>query len=80
MVGHPLMVRLIFGLIPHGKPIELFLVPANAPRLVKQRPWYVLFCWSDGALIRVAHVMAMWFLSDYLSGPLPLYLMPYNPK
>ena len=29
-------------------PIELFLVPASAPRLVKQRPWYVLSClWDD---------------------------------
>ena len=24
----------------HGGPIELFLVPASAPRLVYQRPWY----------------------------------------
>ena len=31
-----------------GGPIELFLVPASAPRLVKQRPWYVLSClWDD---------------------------------
>ena len=27
---------------PWGGPIELFLVPASAPRLVLQRPWYVL--------------------------------------
>ena len=27
-----------------GQPIELFLVPASAPRLVYQRPWYVLSC------------------------------------
>ena len=32
-----------------GGPIELFLVPASAPRLVKQRPWYVLTCLLDGA-------------------------------
>ena len=32
-----------------GGPIELFLVPASAPRLVQQRPWYVLFCLWDGA-------------------------------
>ena len=31
-----------------GEPIELFLVPASAPRLVQQRPWYVLSCpWDD---------------------------------
>ena len=31
-----------------GGPIELFLVPASAPRLVYQRPWYVLSClWDD---------------------------------
>ena len=29
-------------------PIELFLVPGSAPRLVYQRPWYVLSClWDD---------------------------------
>ena len=27
-----------------GGPIELFLVPASAPRLVYQRLWYVLSC------------------------------------
>ena len=28
--------------------LELFLVPASAPRLVQQRPWYVLSClWDD---------------------------------
>ena len=38
-------------LIDHswGGPIELYLVPASAPRLVKQRPWYVLSCLWDGA-------------------------------
>ena len=31
-----------------GGPFELFLVPASAPRLVYQRPWYVLSClWDD---------------------------------
>ena len=29
-----LMVQWVFGSILHGGPIELFLVPANAPRLV----------------------------------------------
>ena len=28
--------------------LQLFLVPAIAPRLVYQRPWYVLSClWHD---------------------------------
>ena len=31
-----------------GGPIELFLVPASASRLVQQRPWYILSClWDD---------------------------------
>ena len=33
-------------------PIELFLVSASAPRLVQQRPWYVLSCLWDGAYKR----------------------------
>ena len=54
-------------------PIEIFLVPASAPRLVLQRPWYVLSCLWEGAYKRtlaVAHVAAAGFLSHYLSGPL----------
>ena len=35
-----------------GGPIELFLVPASAPRLVQQRLWYVLSCLWDGAYKR----------------------------
>ena len=35
-----------------GGPIELFLVPASAPRLVYQMPWYVLSCMLDGAYKR----------------------------
>ena len=31
------MVRWVVGSILHGRPIELFLVPASAPRLVEQR-------------------------------------------
>ena len=42
------MVRWVVGSILHGGPIELFLVPASDPRLVKQIPWYVLSClWDD---------------------------------
>ena len=72
------MVRRMIGSILHGGPIELFLVPASAPRLVEQRPWYVLSCLWDGAYKRtlaanqkVAHVSAAGFLSRYLNGPLP---------
>ena len=39
-----------------GGPIELFLVPASAPRLVKQRLWYVLSCLWDGAYERTLAV------------------------
>ena len=31
MLGHPLMVRWVIGSIPHGGPIELFLIPASVP-------------------------------------------------
>ena len=70
---------LFLRLILHGGPIELFLVPASAPRLVYQRPWYVLSCLWDDAYKRtlafnrkrVAHVVAAGFLSCYLCGTLP---------
>ena len=62
-----------------GVGIELFLVPASAPRLVYQKPWHVLSClWemrhiTEALLLirkRVAHVVtAAGFLS--VSGPLP---------
>ena len=38
--------------ILHGGPIELFLIPASAPRLVYQRLWYVISCLWDGAYKR----------------------------
>ena len=42
---HSLMVLWVIGSILHGGPIELFLVPASAPR---QRLWHVLSClWDD---------------------------------
>ena len=54
-------------------PIELFLIPASAPRLV-----YVILSVGGGAYKRtlavnrrVAHVAALGFLSRYLNGPLP---------
>ena len=39
-----------------GEPIELFLVPASAPRLVYQRLWYALSCLWDGAYKRTLAV------------------------
>ena len=46
------MLRWVIRSILHGEPIELFLVPASAARLLKQRPWYVLSCLWDGAYKR----------------------------
>ena len=39
-----------------GGPIELFLVPASAPRLVLQRLWYVPSCLWDRAYKRTLAV------------------------
>ena len=77
------MVRWVVRSILHGGPIELFLVPASAPRLVQQRLWYMLSCLWDGAYKRSLAAnhkeYPMWaaegFLSRYLNGPLP-----YNRK
>ena len=45
---YSLMERWVVGLILNGGPTDLFLVPVSAPRLVYQRPWYVLSClWDD---------------------------------
>ena len=42
-----------------GGPIELFLVPASAPRLAYQRLWYVLSClWDDQSDDQWHHVVA----------------------
>ena len=43
------MVQWVMGLIPHGGPIQPFLVPASAPQLVYQRLWYVISCLGGGA-------------------------------
>ena len=68
------MVQWVIRSIPHGRPIELFLVSASVSSQ------YMLSCMFDGALKnpnlaanrkRVAHVVvAVGFLSDYLIGPL----------
>ena len=54
-----------------GGPIELFLVPVSAPRLL----WYVLSCLWDGAykrtLAAIRKQVAVHFLSRYLNGTLP---------
>ena len=39
-----------------GGPIELFLVPASAPRLVYQQLWYVSSCLWDSAYKRTLTV------------------------
>ena len=39
-----------------GGPIEVFLVPGSDPRLVQQRPWYVLSCLWDGTYKRTLAV------------------------
>ena len=64
------MVLWVVGSIPHGGPIELFLVPASASLL-----WYVLSClWDDAykrslaANRKVAYVAAADFLFCYLKG------------
>ena len=58
--------------------MTVFVMSTSSPRLVYQRPWYVLSCLWDGAYKRtlalnrkVAHVAAADFLSHYLNGPLP---------
>ena len=73
------MVQWVVGSIPHGRSDELFLVPDSAPRLVYQKPWYVLFCLRDRAYKstlaanqKVTHVVAAAdFLYHCLSGILP---------
>ena len=39
-----------------GEPIEIFFVPASAPRLVYQKPWYIISCLWDGAYKRTLAV------------------------
>ena len=47
--------HMVVGSIPHGGFIELFLVPASAPRLVLQSSSYVLFClWDEAYKITLA--------------------------
>ena len=46
------MVRWVVGSISHGGPLSYVFVPASAPQLVLQRPWYVLSCQWDGAYKR----------------------------
>ena len=49
----PVVVRPLIVLMGRriGGPIELFLFPPSAARVVYQRPWYVLFCMWDGACV-----------------------------
>ena len=51
----------IVGSILHGGPIELFLVPAYAPQLVKLRQWYVPFyLWDDAHKRSLAAKITDW--------------------
>ena len=45
----PITVLWVIRSIPHGGHTELFIIPASAPQLVWQRPWYVLSCLWCGA-------------------------------
>ena len=75
------MVRWVIGSILHGGPIELFLVPSSAPRLLSEWSFTLYLTprlWDDAykktlAVIseRVVYVVAAGFFSCYLSGPLP---------
>ena len=37
MIEHPLIVQWVVGSIPHGGPIELFLVPAKVGTCARDR-------------------------------------------
>ena len=70
-----------------GEPIELFLVPASAPRLVQQRPWYVLSCLLDDAYKRTIAANKKSSLCGGIGFPfslsewsLTICLTPYNRK
>ena len=63
------MVLWVVGLMSHSGPIELFLIPTSASRLVIQRPHYVLSCQWAGAYKRtLAYVVVA---AAFLSRPLP---------
>ena len=49
MVEYLIMVHRVIRSIPPGEPKEILLNPASALQIVKQRPWYVLYCLLDGA-------------------------------
>ena len=51
--GHPLLPHTMAFV---ASVMELFLFPASAPRLVYQRPMYVLSCLMDGAYKRTLAV------------------------
>ena len=44
MVERLLTVQLVISSIPHGGPIELFLISTSEPQLMYQMLWYVLSC------------------------------------
>ena len=75
-VERSLMVRWV---VDHswGGPIELFLIPASAPRLVKQRPWYVLSCLWDGSY-KKSLCCGSGFPFSLSEWSLTICLTPYN--
>ena len=73
------MVRWVIRSILHGGLIELFLVPASAPRLVYQRPWYLLFRLWDGAYKRtLAANRKDNVLSSSLNETFPSFLLSFQ--
>ena len=62
------MVRWVVGSILHGGPIELFLVPASAPRRITKA--VVCEILSMGPLLRIGKSSPCGG-SGFLNGPLP---------
>ena len=66
-----------------GGPIELFLVPASAPRLVYQRLWYVLSClWDNAPLLigKSSPCSGSGFPLSLSEWSFTICLTPYNRK
>ena len=82
------MARWVVGSILYGGPIALFLVPPSVPRMVYQRPWYVLSrLWDDAYKIALTANRKEWYIYGGSRFPLSLSewffticLTPYNRK
>ena len=69
------MMRWVVRSIPHGGPIEHFIIPASIGITKELYQWYVLSCLCDAAYRRI--LAANWgFLFHCLSGP--IRPMPYT--